>query len=187
MGDGRRRLLRNLWFSLAVLATLALIGLGLPAVNRLLPSERSVSAVVPYPVAAGVTVRPPPGARVDVTQTQPGPDGGSVLFNVGTVRYAIVIVPFTGSLATAALRLRTKIADTRDYQVAAGERAVTTAQGVAGREGRYSSAGRLGRYAVFVGGGFAVQVTVAGGAADLPAMLPAISASARSLTFRQAS
>jgi hypothetical protein len=187
MGDGRRRLLRNLWLSLAVLATLALIDLGLPAVNRRLPSERSVSALMPYSVAAGVTVRPPPGARVDVTQTQPGPDGGSVLFNVRAVRYAIVIVPFTGSLATAARRLRTKIADTRDYQVAGGERTVTTAQGVAGREGRYSSAGRLGRYADFVAGGFAVQVTVAGGAPDLPAVLPAISASARTLTFRQAS
>jgi len=187
MGDGRRRLLRNLWFSLAVLATLAVIGFALPAINGLLPAERMVSARVPYTVAAGVTVRPPSGARLDVTQTQPGPDGGSVLFDVRAVRYAIVVVPFTGSLAVAALRLRTKIADTRDHHVADGERAVTTAQGVRGREGHYTYAGRLGHYAVFVARGLAVQVTVAGRGADLAAVLPAISVSAGTLTFRPAS
>ncbi len=187
MGHGRRRLLRNLWASLAVAATVAVIGVGLPAVNSLLPAARAVSAAQPYAIAAGVSVRPPVGASIDVTQTQPGPRAGSVLFMVGTVRYAVVIIPFTGSLATAADRLREKITETRGYQIAGGEAAVTTAQGVAGRQGTYASPDRVGRYAVFVGHGLSVEVTVAGSDTELPDALSAITTSIRTLAFRAAS
>ena len=187
MGHGRQRLLRNLWASLAVAATVAVIGLGLPAVNGALPSARAVSAAESYLIAAGVSIRPPAGASIDVTQTQPGPREGSVLFVVGTVRYAVVILPFTGSLASAAHRLREKITDTRGYQVAGGERGLSTAEGVNGRQGTYASAGRIGRYAVFVAYGLSVEVTVAGSDGDLPDALPGITASIRTLAFRMAS
>jgi hypothetical protein len=187
MGHGRRRLLRNLWASLAVAATLAVIGVGLPVVNSLLPSARPVSAAASYAIAAGVSVRPPPGASIDVTQTQPGPRGGAVLFVVGTVRYAVVVTPFVGSLATAADHLREKIRETRGYQVAGGETAVTTAHGLTGRQGTYASVGRVGRYAVFVAHGLSVEVTVAGTNTELPGELPNIAASIRTLAFRTAS
>lgn len=187
MVHGRRRLLRNLWASIAVAATVAVIGVGLPAVNSLLPAARAVSAAESYAIAAGVSVRPPAGASIDVTQTQPGPRGGSVLFMVGTVRYAVVITRFTGSLATAADHLRQKITETRGYQVAGGETAVRTARGVTGRQGTYASPGRVGRYAVFVAHGLSVEVTVAGSDTELPGTLPAIAASIRTLAFRTAS
>jgi hypothetical protein len=187
MGHGRRRLLRNLWASLAVAATLAVIGVGLPAVNSLLPSARAVSAAESYAIAAGVSVRPPADASIDVTQTQPGPRGGAVLFVLGTVRYAIVVTPFIGSLPTAADHLREKITETRGYRVASGYTAVTTAQGVTGRQGTYASAGRVGRYAVFVAHGLSVEVTVAGSDTALPSALPGIAASIRTLAFRTAS
>ena len=187
MGHGRQRLLRNLWASLAVAATVVVISVGLPAVNSLLPAARAVSAAASYAIAAGVSVRPPAGARIDVTQTQPGPQEGSVLFLVGTVRYAIVITPFNGSLASAVTRLRNKITSTRDYQVTGGETTLTTAQGTAGRQGTYASAGRIGRYAVFVAHGLSVEVTVAGRGAALPDALPGIAASIHTLAFRTAS
>jgi hypothetical protein len=106
---------------------------------------------------------------------------------IGTVRFAVVVAPFTGSLATAADRLRKKITDTRGYQVAGGETAVTTAHGVTGRQGTYASAGRVGRYAVFVAHGLSVEVTVAGGDSELPDVLPRVAASIRTLAFRTAS
>ena len=187
MGHGRQRLLRNLWASLAVAATVAVIGVGLPAINSLLPAGRAVSAAESYAIAGGVSVRPPVGASIDVTQTQPGPRGGSVLFMIGTVRSAVIVTPFTGSLATAADHLRKKITDTRGYQVAGDETAVTTAHGVTGRQGTYASAGRVGRYAVFVAHGLSVEVTVAGSDSELPDVLPRVAASIRTLAFRTAS
>src|SRR4051794_9729884 len=100
-----RRQLANLLGALGVVVTLAGLAFGLPAVDHALPSERAVSSTDPYPVGAGVTVVPPPGATVDVTETRPGDDGGTALFRLGQVRYAIVVRPFTGDLGTAAARL----------------------------------------------------------------------------------
>lgn len=187
MVHGRRRLLRNLWASLAVLVAVGIIGLGLPLINALLPAARPVSASEAYSVAAGVSVRPPHGASVDVAKTQPGPHQGAVLFVVGSVRYAVVVTRYTGTLVGAAERLRTKITGTRGYQIAGGETTVMTAQGITGREGNYASADRVGRYAVFVDRGLSVEVTVAGSGLDLPRALPSVSASIDSLTFRTAS
>jgi hypothetical protein len=187
MGHGRDRLRRNLWASLAVIATVAVIGLGLPAINSLVPAARAVSAAQAYPIAAGVSVRPPAGAHIDVTQTDPGPHEGSVLFVIGTIAYTVAITPFTGTLADAAGRLRRKLTDTGGYRVARGETIVTTAQGVTGQQGTYASAGRVGRYAVFVAHDLVVEITVAGNHADLPKVLPGVAASIRSLAFRTAS
>lgn len=134
-------------------------------------------------VGAGVTVNPPPGASVDVTQTRPGEFTGQALFYVGSVRYAIVARPFTGTLSQATTALRIKVTQTRGYQVTGPDSAIVTRDGVSGRQGTYSSSGRSGRYAVFVDYGVAVEVTIAGNDVDLRPLLPAIGASIQTIAF----
>ncbi len=183
MGSGRYRQLHNVWASLAVAATIAAIGLGLPAINRSIPAARALPAHQPYEVAAGVALIPPPGAGLDVTKTEPGPRQGAALFVVGPVQYAVVVTPFAGSLNDAATRLRTKITSNRGYQVAGGETRVITHHGVAGTQGMYASSGRDGRYAVFVSDGLAVEVTIAGNDLDLHHALAEIDESVRTISF----
>jgi hypothetical protein len=181
MARTTRRELTNLLGALGVVAILAGLAFGLPAVDRALPAERPVSADQPYPVGAGVTVVPPPGATVDVTGTRPGDDAGTVLFRLGAVRYAIVVRPFRGDLQAAAARLRRRITGTNGYQVTGGQLAVATAGGIAGLQGGYTAPGRGGRYAVFVADGLAIEVTIGGGELDLGRTLPQIEASTRTL------
>jgi hypothetical protein len=183
MGYGQRRLIRNLCGSLGVAAVLAAIGLGLPAVNAEVPAERPVATNHPYPVGAGVTVVPPPGTSLDATQTRPGPQNGQALFVVGSIRYAIVVAPFTGTLAEAATALRNKITNNRGYQVTSPESAIETDAGVPGRQGMYASSVRDGRYAVFVSHGLDVQVTIAGNDIDLRPLLPVLTRSVTSVAF----
>jgi|GEM_PF-1908533 len=183
MGTGRYRLLGNLLAGVAILATIVAISFGLPAVDRALPADRPVAAGRPYQVGAGVTVVPPPAAVVDVTKTRPAADRGSALFVLDTVRYAIVVTPFDGSLDQAATRLRRKITDNRGYQVLGDSRSAATATGVPGRQGGYTAPGRTGRYAVFVAGGLAVDVTISGAGPTLRDALPKITVSVASLTF----
>jgi hypothetical protein len=183
MGSGQRRLVRNLWGSLGVAAVLAAIGLGLPAINREVPAVRPVAAHQPYVIGAGVTVVPPPGTSLDATQTRPGPQNGQALFLVGSVRYAVVVAPFTGTLAEAATALRKKIMSNRGYQVTSPESAIATRAGVTGRQGMYASSGRDGRYAVFVSNGLDVQVTIAGNDVDLRPLLPVLGQSISSISF----
>jgi hypothetical protein len=183
MGYGQRRLFRNLWASLGVAAVLAAIGVGLPAINDEVPAVQPVSASQPYAIGAGVTVVPPDGSTLDATATRPGEVHGQALFYVGSVRYAVVVAPFTGTLGQAASALRKKIMANRGYQVAGPESTIATHSGVAGRQGMYSSSGRDGRYAVFVEHDLDVQVTVAGNDLDLRPLLPGIDASVATITF----
>jgi hypothetical protein len=183
MGNGRRRLIHNLWGSVGVVAVVALVGLGLPALNRRVPAVQPVPAGRPYDVGAGVSVVPPGGTSVDATQTRPGPINGQVLFFVGSIRYAVVVSPFTGSLDQATSRLRAKITATRGYQVTGPESRIVTRQGVTGRQGLYSSSGRDGRYVVFLRHGVDVEITAAASDVDLRPLLPAIEASILTVSF----
>ncbi|HYN96432.1 MAG TPA: hypothetical protein VES42_21535 [Pilimelia sp.] len=183
MGEVRSRLLGNLLGSLAVLAVAAAVAIGLPALDRALPAARPVTHGQPYGIGAGVTVVPPAGALLDVTKTRPGPRRGTALFLLGSVRYAVVVGPFTGSLPEAAARLRHKITATRGCQVTGTERPVTTGAGVGGRAGGYAAPGRAGRYSVFLVRGLAVEVTVSGTQADLRGALGRVEASTASLAF----
>jgi hypothetical protein len=182
MGHGGRRLLRNLLGTLVVAAVVAGTGLGLPAVDRAIPAAHLIPPGR-YAVAAGVSVVPPRGAVIDVTRTEPGEHQGSVLFLVGSVEYAVVVTPFTGTLRGATDRLRSKITSVSGYQIAHGEAGIATDAGVPGRQGVYVTPGVDGRYAVFLSGGLAAELTVAGGALDLRRRLPALEASIRSLAF----
>jgi hypothetical protein len=173
--------LRNLLGALGVVAVLAVPAVGLPAIDRALPAERPVRADQPYPVGAGVTVVPPPGATVDVTGTRPGAAAGTALFRLGAVRYAISVRPFAGDLQAAAIRLRQRITGTAGYQVTGAQLAADTVGGLPGLQGGYTAPGRGGRYLVFVVDGLAVEITVSGGELDLGRTLPQIEDSTRTL------
>jgi hypothetical protein len=176
-----RRHVTNLLGALGVAGTLSGLAFGLPALDRALPSQLPVRADQPYPVGAGVTVVPPPGATVDLTGTRPGDEEGRALFRLGPVQYAIDVRPFGGTLQSAADRLRKRITGNPGYQVTGAQLAVSTAGGLAGLQGGYSAPGRGGRYAVFVVDGLAIEVTVTGADLDLGATLPRIEASTRTL------
>jgi hypothetical protein len=185
MGRARPRLIHNLLGSLAILTVVAGLGLGLPAVNRALPNAKPVAADRPYPIDNGVSVVPPPGAVLDVTRTRPAGDRGTALFLLGGVRYALTARPFNGKLGDAAAELRRKITAIHGYQITGNEVRVRTAAGVDGWQGTYSSPGRVGRYAVFLTGGVAVEATVAGPDPDLHSALPALQVSISSIAFRE--
>src|SRR3954462_10326963 len=105
MGRGTRGYLTELLAALGLVAVLAALAFGLPALNNALPSERPVRSDVPYRIADGVTVVPPRGAVLDVTGTRPSGVQGTVLFRIGPVRYLISAQPFDGDLDAAAARL----------------------------------------------------------------------------------
>jgi len=181
MGRVTRRQLTNLLGALGVVAALAGLAFGLPAVDRALPSERPVRHDQPYLIGGGVTVVPPRASVIDVTGTRPGDHEGTVLFRLGPVRYAIVVRPFDGTLDAAATRLRQRITDTSGYQVTGAQLTVATAEGLAGVQGGYTGPGQGGRYAVFVAQGRTIEVIVGGADLDLGRTLPAIEASTRTL------
>ena len=183
MGRITRRELTNLLGAFGVVATLGGLAFGLPALDRSLPSQRAVSTDEPYLVGAGVSVVPPVGATLDVTETRPGDGEGTVLFRVGPVRYAIAVRPFPGDLETAATRLRKRITNTAGYQVTGAQLMVSTAGGLAGIQGGYTAPGRGGRYAVFVADGLTIEVTISGNDLDLGRTLPQIDASTRTLRY----
>jgi hypothetical protein len=170
---------RNLSWSLGILAFLVALGYGLPAVNAALPADRPVPAGHPYDLGSRVSVVPPPGALLDVTRTRPG----STMFVLGRVRYLLVVAAADGTLDDTAGQLRHKITANPGYRVTGPETPVHTGQGVVGRLGGYTAPGRDGRYAVFLSAGTAVQVTIAGADPELRRTLPALTASVTSLAF----
>jgi hypothetical protein len=176
-----RRQLTNLLGALGVVATLAGLAFGLPALDRSLPSQRALPVGQPYPVGAGVTVVPPAGSTVDVSGTRPGSQEGKALFRLGSVQYAIDVRPFEGDLPTAADRLRKRITGTPGYQVTGVQLAVSTANGLVGLQGSYTAPGRGGRYSVYVADGLSIEVTISGSDLDLGRSLPQIEASVRTL------
>jgi hypothetical protein len=178
--DARRQLV-DVLSALGVVAALAGLALGLPATDRGLPSQRPVEPGKPYPIGAGVTVVPPGDATVDVSVTRPGDDAGTALFRLGPVQYAISVRPFDGDLPTAADRLRQRITGTGGYQVTGAQLTVHTGDGMPGLQGGYTAPGRGGRYAVFVGGGLTIEVTISGSDIDLGRRLADLEASTHTL------
>jgi hypothetical protein len=178
-----RRQRTSLLGTLGIVAILAGLAFGLPAIDHALPAARAVRSDQPYRIGAGVTVVPPRGAILDVTGTRPGDDQGSVLFRLGPVRYSILVQPFDGTLDAAATSLRQRIMTSSGYQVTGAQLAVATLSGIAGLQGGYTAPGQGGRYAVFVVDGRTIEVTVSGADLDLGRHLPAIDASTRTLRY----
>jgi hypothetical protein len=176
-------LVGNALGSLAIVALVAFIAFGLPQLDHTYPAGRPLVPGARVPVGAAVTVVAPPGSVLDVSQTRPGVQRGTALFDLGTVRYAVVVGPYRDSLTAAAQRLRGQITSRPGYQVAPGDRPVRTDAGVAGRAGGYASPGRTGEYTVFVADGRAVDLTASGPDTDLQTVLPAVEASVRTVAF----
>jgi hypothetical protein len=176
-----RRELTNLLGTFSVVAVLAGLALGLPAIDRALSAERPLQAGVAVDVGAGVTVVPPAGATLDVTGTRPGDSMGSALFRLGAVQYKIAVRPFDGDLETAAAQLRKRITGNQGYQVTGAQLAVDTAEGLSGLQGGYTAPGRGGRYAVFVGDGRTIEILISGNDLALGRTLPQIEASTRTI------
>ncbi|MEJ3743016.1 hypothetical protein WEI85_07000 [Actinomycetes bacterium KLBMP 9797] len=185
MRVGRGRLRWNLLGSLGILCTLAFFYAGLPALDRAVPDERPVADDRPYGVGGGVTVRPPPGAKIDVTHTRPATRQGTVLFVLGPVRYVIVVAPFRGDLEAATQRLHQKINRAGGRRLVGSERAAETDTGLYGRQGDYAAGARGGRYAVFLAAGVAIEVTVSGTDAELARVGQEIEASIRTIAYRE--
>jgi hypothetical protein len=183
MRVARDRLLRNVAGSLGVLLTLAVIAIGLPAVDRTVPSLRAVPPHVPYEVGGGVTVVPPPRAMLDVTRTRPSTRQGTVLFRLDAVRYVIVVAPFDGDLSAATDRLRRKILNADGHRLVGTDLTASTGTGLPGREGIYTAPDREGRYAVFLAPGVSIEVTVSGTAAELSGVEHEITASTASIAY----
>src|SRR5437870_13759345 len=160
MGLAVRRLLRETWCSLGVLAVVGTVAFGLPAIDRAVPGTRPVPPDQAYVVGGGVSVIPPPGAVLDVTRTRPRTDRGSALFVLGAVRYAVLVSPYTGDLTAAADRLRHRLHDAGGFLPAGPARPVATGAGIAGLAGDLSGPGdRAGRYAVYLLGRLVVEAT----------------------------
>src|SRR6266545_1168482 len=153
MGVGPPRLLLNAFGSIAVLMVVAVIGIGLPALDRAVAGDRPLPAGQPYRLGAGVSLMPPAGATLDAGRTRPGRDHATAVFHTGDVRLAVQAARFDGRLPTAVNRLRTKLvlgAGCRRYRTAwpaspsraSGEAAVAAGQpyrpGTAGPAGRRS-------------------------------------------------
>jgi hypothetical protein len=178
MGVPRAGLRRNAQCSLGILAVVVAIALGLPALDRALPAERPLSPGVAYPVTDAVTVVPPAGARLDVSQTRPGRDSGHAVFLLGEVRFAILVSPDRLTLAAAADRLRTRLRDGLGAS-AIGAEGPTPAGALTGR---FSAGADRGWYAVRVfGDTTVVDATASGPPGELARRLPAIEAAAASI------
>jgi hypothetical protein len=183
MGVAQAGLRLNAWCSLGILAVIGAIGVGLPAVDRAVPSLLALTPGAPYRVADRVTVVPPPGARLDLRETRPGQEAGRALFHVGGVRYAVVVTTDRIDVGTAATRLVTRLRDSAGARPVDGE--ATLPPGLAPettRVGRFRTGATDGWYAVRVlGPRTVVDVTATGAPGDLAGRLPDILASTASI------
>jgi hypothetical protein len=182
MGAPRAGLRRNALCSLGILAVIAAIALGLPALDRALPRERALPVGIAYPLTNAVTVVPPAGTRIDLTGTRPGRDSGYALFLVGRLRFTVLVSNEHLSLAAAAERLRTRLRDGLGAHTTGPERPLDGVAPTWALAGRFRSGPDSGWYAVRVfGPGTVVDLTASGPPGELVERLPAIEASAASL------
>jgi hypothetical protein len=178
MGVPQAGLRRNALCSLGILAVMAAIALGLPALDRALPRERAISPGAAFPVTDVVTVVPPAGARLDVSRTRPGRESGQVVFLVGRVRFAMLVSPDQLTLADAADRLRTRLRD----GLGASAMAVDEPTRAGALTGRYRVGPDQGWYAVRVfEPATVVDATASGPPGELAGLLPALRASVASI------
>jgi hypothetical protein len=174
MGVPQAGLRRNALCSLGILAVMAAITLGLPALDRALPRERGLSPGAAYPVTDTVTVVPPAGARLDVSRTRPGRESGYAVFLVGRVRFVVVVSPGRLTLTDAADRLRTRLRNGLGASALGADGPARSGSST----GRYRLGPDHGWYAVRVfEPATVVDATASGPPGELTGLLPALRAS----------
>ena len=171
----------NLYGSLAVLAVVGAIAIGLPSIDNALPAGRALRAGERLTVGLGVSVAAPPHAVLDVTKTQPSLN--RLVFSVRSVRVVVESSEYAGELGGLSARLRRKIQSNPGYQTSRRDHPTTTAAGVAGLAGSYSTPGRNGAYAVFRKHGVGVEISMAGDGSDLRKEGAELLAMTRSVRF----
>lgn len=172
---------RNIFGSLAILVVVGVLSVGLPAIDRLLPAARSVTAGQPITIGHGVTIVPPAGAALDVTQTSPAK--AQILLTIGGIQLRVQATEYDGNLDELAERLRRRITHERGYQVSAREQRARTTTGVPGIRGSFSSAGREGFYVVFLADGVGVEVAARGSVMELQRGFRRIETAVASIRF----
>jgi hypothetical protein len=145
---------------LAVAAVIAVLWLGLPAVNGAVSSERPVDQGTSFDVGNGARVTMPDGGwAVDTDRTQLG-------LGVGLVRDETSVGLQGGAFDGTADELQEGFLDSvkgkQGYQVIESGIVVETAGGLSGLRTFYASSEREGVYTVLVGGGTAVEVVARG-------------------------
>jgi hypothetical protein len=182
MGAPQPGLRRNAVGSLGILAVVAGIAIGLPALDRALPGARATASGTAYPVSDAVTIVPPSGARLDLSQTRPGHDSGYVVFLVGRVRVAVVTSHERLSLDDAATRLRTRLRDSLGASPTADRYPLAGVAADLALAGRFRAGPDDGWYAVrILGLTTVVDATASGPPDELTERLPAIEASVASI------
>jgi hypothetical protein len=150
----------NLYGSAAVLAVIAAIWYGLPAVDATLPDNQVLPSGTRVTVGNSVSLVPPRGSLLDSAETSPS--AGRLVVEVHGSRYRITASPYAGTLREATARLRERIAALPGYQITGQSYWVATDDGVVGMEGRFGSARRDGYFAVFVSDGLIAEVVAQG-------------------------
>jgi hypothetical protein len=145
--------------SLVIAAVLAGVTFGLPALNRMVPGNRSLSPGSQYEVGDGVQIQVPTGTSLDVGSSRSGTAAGLAYFttNSGDLRYAVSVDTFVGTLNAAQRRFQRQLTGLPGVHVSDQRAGIETSGGIGGLQGTYtvgigehSASGRYGRYAVFL-------------------------------------
>ena len=179
MGAG----LRNAAAAVGVLGALAALVIVPAVVGLSLPDEGPLPAGRRLDVGYGVTLRPPPGARLGLAESRPGAGGVELRAGRFTARFTAVEardVDRAGFVAHA----RRKLARDEGFRPGSPE-PVSTEAGVPGERGTLEpdhDDDRSGCYAIFVERDAGV-VAIITPVADCDAVPPEVWSAVRSLTF----
>jgi hypothetical protein len=174
---------RNALAAIGVFAGLGALVLVPAVVDAALPDEGPLPAGDRLDVGYGVTLRPPPGARLDLNVSRPGT--GDVELLVGDLRLRVTAVELRGHPADFIAHARRKFA--RDEGLRAGPpTSVRTGSGVSGQRADLSvedsGDGDPGCAGIFTGAdaGAVAVVSPVDGCAAVPAQ---VWAAVESMTF----
>ncbi|MGH3656004.1 MAG: hypothetical protein ACRDUA_05050 [Micromonosporaceae bacterium] len=171
----------NLGGSLAVLAVVLGLSVGLPAVERALPDDRAVPPKLRLTVGHDVSLVPPRGSVLDSAETFP--NRGRMVLEVRGVRYALAVSTYQGTLRQALNRLRDRIDAQRGYQLSGPTYQERTSDGVTGWAGRFTTSRRDGYFAVFVNTGRVVEIVAQGAGLGLDEELSLVRGSVATVRF----
>ncbi|MDG4821473.1 hypothetical protein O7635_06335 [Asanoa sp. WMMD1127] len=171
---------RNLVGSLAVVAGVLALSLGVPAIDDALPNA-TVSSTEPLEFATDASVVPPPDATVVAEQTSP--DQGVVTMAVDGVRYRLTAESFPGTLQQLADRIRAEVRNIAGIQAVSDDQSVTSDSGIPGLQATFVAENRTGWYTVYLRAGTAVTAVVDGNDAGVTEHREELETSVRTVTI----